>query len=275
MSGAADPALAAAIHGGNRTVMLAAFAAVPLIVELGLATRAIRANAELAAIRGDFVASITHELKTPIASIRAAGDTLAAGRVGSQDAQKEYAQLVVQESKRLSRLVDNLLAHARVTDIADVYSFEAVEVEALVRSAVSVFAQQLKQSRFVIRVDVPSQLPLIRADPSAMQLVLDNLLDNAIRYSGATKEISIRATVRGRSVAIEIEDKAIGVHRDDLDRVTQKFVRGRNANAPGSGLGLSIVRRVVQNHGGTFMIKPAAKEGTVVTVEVPSTVAGG
>jgi len=274
VSGAADPALAAAIRGSNRTVVLAAFAAVALIAGLGLAARAIRANAELATIRGDFVASITHELKTPIASIRAAGDTLAAGRVGSPEAQREYAQLVVQEAKRLSRLVDNLLAHARVTDIADVYSFEAVEVEPLVRSAVSVFAQQLEQSHFLIRVDVPSHLPLIRADRSSMQLVLDNLLDNAIRYSGATKEISVRATVRGRRVAIEIEDRGIGVDRDDLDRVTQKFVRGRNATAPGSGLGLSIVRRVIQNHGGAFMIKSAPKVGTVVTVEVPSTVSG-
>ncbi len=200
VSGAADPALTAAIRGSNRTVMLATFAAAVLIAGLVLATRAVRANAGVAAMRADFVASITHELKTPIASIQAAGDTLAAGRLRSPDTQREYAQLVVQEAKRLSRLVDNLLAHARVTDVADVYSFEAVEVEPLVRSAVAVFARQLKQARFCLRVNVPAPLPSIRADRPSMQLVLDNLIDNAIRYPARPrKSASPRAFAAGAS----------------------------------------------------------------------------
>jgi signal transduction histidine kinase len=270
VSGAADPALTAAIRGSNRTVMLATFAAAVLIAGLVLATRAIRANAGVAAMRTDFVASITHELKTPIATIQAAGATLAAGRLRSADAQREYAQLVVHEAKRLSRLVDNLLAHARVTDVADVYTFEAVEVEPLVRGALAAFSRQLQQARFSLCVNLPTPLPAIRADRSSMQLVLDNLIDNAIKYSGPTKEIRVTAAVRGGRVAIEIADRGIGVDGDDLERVTQRFVRGRNATAPGSGLGLSIVRRVIQNHGGRFTIRSAPNQGTAVTVEIPA-----
>jgi signal transduction histidine kinase len=269
VGGAADPTLSAAIQGGNRTGLLAAFAAAMLACGLVLSARAIRANAELTTMRAEFVSSITHELKTPLASIRALGDSLTSGRVPSPEMQREYAGLVVQEAKRLTRLVDNLLAHARVTDIADLYSFEAVEINMLVSNVVSMFAQQLRQAGFHVRVDVPSTLPRVRADRLAMELALENLIDNAIRYSAEFKDIEITGGIRDRSVAIQIRDRGIGIAPEDLNRVTLKFVRGRNATVSGSGLGLSIVARVVKDHRGRLVIESTLREGTMVTVELP------
>jgi signal transduction histidine kinase len=269
VSGATDPALAAATRASSRTVAFVALAAAVLVVGLVLTNRAIRASAELATIRADFAASITHELKTPIASIRAVGDTLSAGRFRSAQQQREYAALVVQEAKRLSRLVDNLLAHARVTDVADVYSFEAVAVRPLIERAITTFAQQLQQAQFDVRIEVPEGLAPIRADQSAMELVLDNLIDNAIRYSTDVKQITISATSCGRNISISVADFGCGIAERDLTRVTQKFVRGQNARAPGTGLGLSIVQRIVQDHGGVLTIRSVVNHGTVVTIEAP------
>jgi signal transduction histidine kinase len=269
-SAAADPALAAAVSGGIRTLLLMAFATAMLAGGLALSARAVRANAQLAGLRADFVSSVTHELKTPLASIRALAGALTAGRVPHPEAQREYAALVVHEARRLSRLVDNLLAHARITDVADVYAFEALDVGPLIRRSLGVFEHQLRQDQFVVQVDVPPALPPVLADSSAMALVLDNLIDNAIRYSRDRKELRISADVAGRRVRIHVIDKGIGIPGEDLDRVMQKFVRGRNATASGSGLGLAIVRRIIDDHRGQLTIDSTLDKGTTATVVLRS-----
>ena len=197
-SGAADPVLAAA----DVTVFVAAAAAVALVIGLVMTARAVRASADLAEMRTEFMSSVTHELKTPIGSIRALGETLSSGRLSSGTAQREYGALVVQEAKRLTRLVDNVLAHARITDIADVYSFTPLHVDVVVDQALSGFTNQLRHARFEVTVEIPPGLPPIHADEAAMELVLDNLLDNAIRYSEATKELKISAEQDGDMVSI-------------------------------------------------------------------------
>jgi len=149
-SGAADPTLARAMRGASWTLVVATMAAVILALGLFLSARAVRASAELAEIRAEFMSSVTHDLKTPIAAIRALGETIFNGRIANVESQREYGGLIAQEGKRLSRLVDNVLAHARITDIADVYSFECVDVGELVQAAISAFRFQSQQAGFVI-----------------------------------------------------------------------------------------------------------------------------
>jgi two-component system phosphate regulon sensor histidine kinase PhoR len=269
VSGAADPALAAATRGADISVGVAAMAAIALVVALVLSVRAVRAGAELAEMRADFLSSITHELKTPIAAIRALGDTMVTGRTPNEGASREYAGLIVQESKRLARLVENLLAHARITDIADVYSFEPLDVDELVRNALRGFQQQLAGGAFTVDVDVPPDLTQIRADRTAMELVLDNLIDNAIRYSDTGRHLIVTARDEGAFVAIVVQDRGVGLATADIERVTRKFVRGRNAPPGGSGLGLAIVKRIVTDHHGTLDIASTLGEGTSVTCRLP------
>lgn len=268
-SGAADPTLAAAISGANRTAILAAVASAALGIGLVLTARAVRAGAEVSDMRADFVSSVTHELKTPIASIRALGDTISSGRVSTPGALREYAALVVQEAKRLSRLVDNLLAYAKVTDIAAVYAFEALDLAPLVRSALDNFGPQLHGAGFSLEVELPADLPPVVADRAALELVFDNLIDNAIRYSTGTKALAITADRQGGMIAVRLEDRGVGIAPDEIDHVTQKFVRGRQAQASGSGLGLAIVKRVVTDHRGSLSIQSTLGRGTVVTVGLP------
>ena len=269
VSGAADPALGAAIRGADIMLGLAAVAAVMLAFGLVMTARAMRTGVELAEMRAEFMSSITHELKTPIASIRAMGDMLTRGRLRQPEDQREYAAVVAQEAQRLERLVNNVLAHARITDVADVYSFEPLEVEDLVTGVLRGFKHQLHRSGFRIAVELPGDLPRILADRAAMELLLDNLIDNAIRHSRNTKELRIEAIARADGVALMIADRGVGIPAEDIGRVTQKFVRGRNAVRGGSGLGLAIVNRIAGDHGGRMEIESVLGRGTAVTIVVP------
>jgi signal transduction histidine kinase len=221
-----DPRLVAAL-GANRTLIIAAVAAGTLVVGLVLTARAARASATLAEIRSDFVATVTHELKTPIATIRAAGDTLMRGRISGKEESREYGQLVVQEAKRLTRLVENLLAYARVTDVAERYAFEPLDLHAVVAGVHKEFQTQLNAGGFVVEIDIPADLPSALGDPAALRLALQNLVDNAIRYSGEQRSVRIAAARHGGGVRLQVADRGIGIPDDEVVHVTRRFYRGR------------------------------------------------
>jgi signal transduction histidine kinase len=272
VSSGTDPTLLTAIEGARWTFVLASGAAMTLALGLLLSARAIRAWGSLAEMRAEFMSSVTHELKTPIAAIQALAQTFAGGRVAFLDAQREYGSLILRETRQLARLVDNLLAHARITDVADVYSFEALDVEVLLREASVTLTQQLRQAAISLEIEVDPDLPPVHADSAAMALLLDNLLDNAIRYSGNSRRIRMSAVRAGSVASIQIADEGVGIAPDDIGRVVQKFVRARNAPPGGSGLGLAIVKRIVGDHHGRLLIDSTLNLGTVVTVEIPFTV---
>jgi signal transduction histidine kinase len=266
----ADPMVSAAFRGANRTLLLAAVAAGSLAVAFVLSARALEATAKLADIRADFVASVTHELKSPIATIQAVGASLLAGRVTTVESQREYTQIAMQEAKKLNRLVDNLLALSRITDVAAVYAFEPLAIDALVAEALTDFRQQLAASEFTTTVDVPAGLPPIRADHMAMELVLANLIDNAIRYSPTEHHLAIVATETGNGqVAVTFSDCGRGIPHDEIPLVTRRFYRGRLLGPGGSGLGLAIVQRIVKDHAGQLTIESTEGVGTSVRIVLP------
>jgi signal transduction histidine kinase len=266
-----DRLLSGAIAGTHRTMVFAGLAAVSLLVGLVLTVRASRASAQLAAMRSEFVSTVTHELKTPIAGIRLLGETLVRSKIAESGPFREYPRSVVRESKRLMRLVENLLAYARVTDLAAVYQFEAINLRPIVEGVVRTFRVQLGDGGFDVRVEIAADVPRLRGDRTALTLALDNLLDNAIRYSGSARVIRLRA---GRhtpgKVWLEVVDQGIGISAEDLQYVTRRFFRGSNAGSGGSGLGLAIVDRIVADHGGTltFVSEPGA--GTTVRLVMPA-----
>jgi signal transduction histidine kinase len=235
-----------------------------------MTARATQARAALAQLRSEFVATVTHELKTPIATIRAAGDTMARGRVSSPDALQEYVQLVVQESKRLARLVDNLLAYSRITDVTEAYAFTALDVSLLVHDVVAGFRAALDNGGFAVRIDLPPDLPPVRGDRTACLLLLDNLIDNAIRYSPSERWLDIRARAAAPFVTIEVADHGMGIPAPELPHVTRRFFRGQRSGSGGSGLGLAIASRIVRDHGGSIRIESKVDAGTTVSVTLPA-----
>jgi signal transduction histidine kinase len=264
-----DRALLAARAGASRTLVIATISLLLLAAGFGLTLYAARSNVRLMNMRSDFVSAVTHELKTPIATIRAVGDSVASGRVTDVRTLKDYAQLVVQESKRLTRLFDNLLAYSRITDVTEAYHFEPLELGPLVDEALRGFSSQLSGKGFRVEADVPVDLPPVRADRTAMGLLLDNVIDNAIRYSDGTRWLGIRSWQADGAVRLAVSDAGIGIAPDEIDHVVRKFVRGRRAGSGGSGLGLAIAHRIVHDHGGRLVIESALGAGTTVSLTLP------
>jgi len=265
-----DPTLSATSGYAARTLLVAAVSAAVLALGLALTSRAARASARLAEMRSEFVSTVTHELKTPLATIRAAGDSVASGRVSSPATQREYARLVVQESKRLARLVDNLLAYARVTDVTEAYRFEPLPLCELVDETLHGFAAQLDAKGFEVEVSVPPDLPPLNADRTAMQMLLDNIVDNAVRYSGDARWLAVRASGRNGRVFVAVSDRGVGIPAHELEHVVRRFFRGRRAGSGGSGLGLAIASRIISAHGGRLEIESVVGEGTTVRLTLPA-----
>jgi signal transduction histidine kinase len=173
----------------------------------------------------------------------------------------------VQETYRLRHLIDNLLAYARVTEVADAFSFEPLQPEEVVEEVVHGFRKLLRERGIEVNVSVPTQLPPVQADRTSIVFALDNLLDNAMRHSGA-KHIELEARLRDNAVEFVVSDQGRGIPGDELKRVQQPFVRG-DATTRGSGLGLAIDRRIAIAHRGWFRLDSRVDAGTTATLAIP------
>jgi signal transduction histidine kinase len=262
-------AVRSAEAGSHEALAVSVAAAVMLIVALAVTVRAVRARTQLVEMRSDFISAVTHELKTPIAGIRALMDMLASDRVSNIDTAKTYARLGAGEVRRLARLVDNLLAYARVTDVTDIYSREPVDIRVLITDCVQHFWPQLAEGRFEEHVEIPLELPLVRVDRAAISLVLSNIVDNAIRYSGNERDLTIRISLDETKtmLLVNVIDKGVGFDEKDVSEITTQYFRGKRPS--GAGLGLAIANRIVVDHGGWLAIKSASGVGTTVTVALP------
>ena len=268
-SAAGDPTFVLAARGARRSLLVVGAGVTLLALSLLATARAARASAAVAAVRADFVATVTHELKTPLSTIRAVGETLVRGRIKTDHDLNRYAHLLVREERRLTRLVNNLLAYSRVTDVTEVYSFEPLDPASLIAEATQGFRRQLTDGAVRLDVEVGPDVPAVRADRTAIVLALDNLIDNAIRYSGAGTTVSVRGSAEAHHVRFDVIDRGSGIPADDLPQVRRRFVRGSTARGPGNGLGLAIVNRIAADHGGALDMTSEVGRGTTATLIIP------
>jgi two-component system phosphate regulon sensor histidine kinase PhoR len=265
---AADPmAIGARLSVGGTYLMLAAMA-VASVLGMLFTARTVTASAELAERRSEFISTVTHELKTPLASIRLLAETLGDGRYESVDTIRDYAGLLSREAWRLTRLIDNLLAYASVSS-ARTPSTERHEVAELLDEVVAHFHPQLSEQSFEVTIEVPPDLPRVRGDRTALLHALDNLVDNAIKYSAGRRTLTIRTWAENGHLAVEVADRGQGIAPEELPHVFEKFYRGRGVRTGGSGLGLAIVKRVVDDHRGTVEMSSVLGEGTIVRLVLP------
>jgi signal transduction histidine kinase len=269
VSAAGDPAVRSATIGARWALALSTGAGIALVIALMVVAQATRASARLADMRSDFVSTVTHELKTPVAGLRAIAETWISGRIDQQRS-REYAAMAMVETKRLTRLINNLLTYARITDMGDGYSFEALSVSEAVEAAVQEFRPQLLSGGFAVDVKVPEDLSPIRGDRRALGQLLDNVIDNAIRYSQDSRSLKIHVRGSYGTVVVEVADRGPGIPPADLPHVTKKFFRGQTARGGGSGLGLAIAQRIVEVHEGLLEIRSTVGEGTVVLITLPT-----
>lgn len=232
----------------------------------------IRRQIHVANLKNDLVGTVSHELKTPLSSMRLLVDTLLDSSQFEPQQTREYLQLVAKENTRLSRLIENFLTFSRLEQVEHTFEFLSVDAAGLISRAVEAAGERFHNSDCSLTIEVADHLPLIRADEDGMVMALLNLLDNAYKYSSAPREISIKATQIDGNVSFSVTDNGVGMTRAAAKRIFQKFYQVDQSlvrEGQGCGLGLSIVNYIVRAHGGEASVVSRAEYGSTFTLKIP------
>jgi signal transduction histidine kinase len=253
---------------------MAAFALLLGLIATGLIAtyRLQRRESEIARLKSDFVANVSHDLKTPLSLIRMFAETLELDRVPDEARRREYYTVLTRESERLTRLIDNVLDFSRIESGRQRYDIAPGPVEPVVQEVLESFRHPLAQQGFAVDVAVAPDLPDVPVDADALKQALANLLDNAMKYSGDRRKIRVAARREGDGVAIEVADEGIGIPLSERERIFEKFYRiGRSETQGrrGSGVGLALVKHIVDAHRGRVTVEGGPGEGSRFTLHLP------
>lgn len=241
------------------------------IILLVLSTRRAQRLAEQ---QMEFVAGVSHELRTPLAVIRSAAENLADGFVGDREQVQKYGALIRDEGRRLSSMVEQVLEVASAQSGKQVYQMRPISVAQIIEDAINACSSQLREGGFTLDQHIESGLPLISADARAVSRAIENLISNAMKYSGESRWIGLNA-VKGPDdshVIISVSDRGIGISPSDIDHIFDPFFRERKvleAQIHGSGLGLSLVKHIIESHSGSITVDSTAS-GTMFRVTLPA-----
>ncbi len=230
-------------------------------------------------MRADFVANVSHELRTPLASLIGFIDTLRGPAADDPPAQQRFLGIMGEQAARMNRLIDDLLSLSRIELIEHQAPSDTVELCELVTRLVAGFEPRLRERSVKLDLRVPDELPAVIGDADQLTQVLQNLLDNAVKYGreGGTVRLDVATARPGRpGVVVTVADQGAGIPREHLPRLTERFYRvdtGRSRAAGGTGLGLAIVKHIVNRHRGQLAIESEEGTGTTVTVWLPQAAA--
>lgn len=236
-----------------------------------VATHFIRRSARLAGMKADLVATVSHELKTPLSSMQLLVDTLLEDPVFDPHKTREYLSLIARENSRLSLLIANFLAFSRMERNRYTFEFASARADQVVQASLEAAGERFREPGCQLTVDIAPHLPEIRADLSALVTALANLLDNAYKYTPGTKRITLRAFAANGGVCFEVRDNGIGIEQREMKKIFLKFYQADrllSRAGGGCGLGLSIVRFLVEAHGGTVRVSSEPGKGSIFTVAV-------
>ncbi len=224
---------------------------------------------EFAERQAGFLANVTHELKTPLALMQAAGENISDGRVSEGERLKSYGAHIYSEAIRLRKMIDKLLDVAKSDSNKTMAKQAPVEINKLVEDLIEVKREYIENKGFRLIVDTEADLPLIMADRDQFETILDNLVENSIKYSWDEKEITVRVYSQKKAVFLSVADKGQGIPKKSQKNIFKKFYRVENsmtAQTKGHGLGLSIVKNMVLLNGGTISVNSEPGKGSEFTV---------
>jgi signal transduction histidine kinase len=247
--------------------------AIVLLGGIALAFRAALRELRLSRMKGDFVSNVSHELRTPLASVRVFGEFLRLGRVRSREKVQEYGEYIETESRRLTQLINNILDFSKIESGVKTYNFEDADVREVVLDTLKTFDVRLRHTGFdidLLGADQP--LPMVRIDREAIRQALHNLLDNAVKYSGESKQIVVKLATTDGFVTVSVRDFGLGISRDEQKKIFERFHRvstGLVHDIKGSGLGLSIVSHIVSAHQGRITVESEPGKGSAFIIRLP------
>jgi len=223
-------------------------------------------------LRREFVANVSHELRTPLTNIRSYAETISDDRDIPQETEEEFLRVIINESDRMTKIVQDLLELSRFDSGASELTVEEFSMEKSLRDVYSAIALDARKRDHVVNLELEWKLPNVRGDRAKIEQVLMNIMSNALKYTPNGGTIGILSGSSNGVVWVKIEDTGVGIPQDDMDRVFDRFYRvdkARSRESGGTGLGLSIAKEIIARHGGDIKIESAAGIGTSVTVSLP------
>jgi signal transduction histidine kinase len=256
-------------------IYLFAFILIVLLMLLGFAFVLYSLNTELRLnkLKSEFISNVSHELKSPLTSIRMMTEMLHHNRLENEERKSEYYAAMLEESEHLSHLIDNILDFSRIDEDRKKYEFVDLDPDKLCREFLKSIRQLIVESGFEISYNSPDKGPAIRADRNAILQVLYNLADNAIKFSGKSRKIDINLVFNKNEMQLSVKDYGIGISLKDQEKIFERFYRSREpqqSGIRGSGIGLTIVKKIVEDHGGRISLFSRQGEGSEFTIRMPA-----
>ena len=263
------------------SITMLVFIAVLLVFGSTITVRIVRRELEIARLRADFVSTVSHEFRSPLTGIRQLGEMLLDGRVTEGEKQRRYFRMIVQESDRLGRLVENILDFSRMEDGRREFRFERLNTSSWLQTLAADFETDISSNGIKIEANIPIDLPSISADGEALGSAVRNLLDNAVKYSPGAKVVWLDAKTEEADsiIIVAVRDKGVGISERDRKHIFDRFYRADgevSKRVKGAGLGLSLVKHIVSAHGGSVACESQVGKGSTFSIRLPAApVTGG
>ncbi len=253
---------------------LSIFILIVLLMVLGFVFTLYTLNVELRLnkLKSEFISNVSHELKSPLTSIRMMTEMLHHNRVETEERKSAYYSAMLEESEHLSHLIDNILDFSRMDDERKKYDFKDLDMDELLVKFLESTRERLPALGFDIRYSCPDRVPLIQADRDAMLQVLYNLIDNAIKFSGTSRQIDVSLSSGDEELLFCVKDYGIGISVKDQERIFDRFYRSdetQKRGIRGSGIGLTIVRKIIEAHYGHLTLQSKPGAGSTFCVHLP------
>ena len=258
----------------RRRLLLLGLATLALLLVVGLyaVSRGVTRELEAARLQSDFVSAVSHEFRTPLTSLKQLAELLSSGRVTSEDRRARYYEVMERESGRLHRLVEGLLDFGRMEAGALEFNKERASVRDLVREVVADFEAEIKEHGYGVELSDTESNATVLVDLEALRRAVWNLLDNAVKYSPDSQTVWVDVDRDDSRATISVRDEGAGIPATELGTVFNKFVRGTSANGrgtKGTGIGLAMVRHIIEAHGGEVRVESAVGRGSTFTILLP------
>ncbi|HEY7284327.1 MAG TPA: HAMP domain-containing sensor histidine kinase [Vicinamibacterales bacterium] len=251
-------------------VMMAILAAV-MALGVFLVARALAREVRLAELKSNFVSSVSHDLKTPLALIQLFAETLELGRLKNTDRATEYYRIINSEARKLTRLINNLLDFSKIEAGLRMYRLKPSDLTEVTERVLESLQSQFRHNQFTVTARLGTPVP-VRIDPEAAEQALENLLSNAMKYSPESREILVEVVKEGQDGVVRVTDRGVGIPEKFHRRIFRKFYRMQSdagSGPQGTGLGLAIVDHIMRGHGGSVRVVSEPGRGSTFSLHFP------